>query len=149
QRDTKVSDALSTPEKTPFSRLPIFGDNLDAVTGFVLREDLLVAQNQGKGDLPVSTFQREIVAVLSSTLLSRLLETLLEQRQHMVLVEAEYGETKGVVTLADVVETRLGIEILVEGDKVADMQQMARQLWAKRAERMGITLHKDEDGDAE
>ena len=149
QRDTKVSDALSTPEKTPFSRLPIFGDNLDAVTGFVLREDLLVAQNQGKGDLPVSTFQREIVAVLSSTLLSRLLETLLEQRQHIALVVGEYGETKGLVTLEDVVETLLGIEILDEGDKVADMQQMARQLWAKRAERMGITLHKDEDGDAE
>ncbi|PKO68159.1 MAG: hemolysin [Betaproteobacteria bacterium HGW-Betaproteobacteria-16] len=149
QRDTKVSDALSTPEKTPFSRLPIFGDNLDAVTGFVLREDLLVAQNQGKGDLPVSTFQREIVAVLSSTLLSRLLETLLEQRQHIALVVGEYGETKGLVTLEDVVETLLGIEILDEGDKVADMQQMARQLWAKRAERMGIKLHKDEDGDAE
>ena len=149
QRDTKVSDALSTPEKTPFSRLPIYGDNLDAVTGFVLREDLLVAQNQGKGDLPVSTFQREIVAVLSSTLLSRLLETLLEQRQHIALVVGEYGETKGLVTLEDVVETLLGIEILDEGDKVADMQQMARQLWAKRAERMGITLHKDEDGDAE
>lgn len=149
QRDTKVSDALSTPEKTPFSRLPIYGDNLDAVTGFVLREDLLVAQNQGKGDLPVSTFQREIVAVLSSTLLSRLLETLLEQRQHIALVVGEYGETKGLVTLEDVVETLLGIEILDEGDKVADMQQMARQLWAKRAERMGIKLHKYEDGDAE
>lgn len=145
QKDTKVSDALSTPEKTPFSRLPIYGDNLDSVTGFVLREDLLVAQNQGKGDLPVSTFQREIVAVLSSTLLSRLLETLLEQRQHIALVVGEYGETKGLVTLEDVVETLLGIEILDEGDKVADMQQMARQLWAKRAERMGITLHNDED----
>ena len=149
QRDTKVSNALSTPEKTPFSRLPIYGDNLDAVTGFVLREDLLVAQNQGKGDLPVSTFQREIVAVLSSTLLSRLLETLLEQRQHIALVVGEYGETKGLVTLEDVVETLLGIEILDEGDKVADMQQMARQLWAKRAERMGIKLHKDENREAE
>lgn len=149
QKDTKVSDALSTPEKTPFSRLPIYGDNLDAVTGFVLREDLLVAQNQGKGDLPVSTFQREIVAVLSSTLLSRLLETLLEQRQHIALVVGEYGETKGLVTLEDVVETLLGIEILDEGDKVADMQQMARQLWAKRAERMGIKLHRDDGGEAE
>ncbi|MBA4263796.1 MAG: hemolysin [Comamonadaceae bacterium] len=145
QKDTKVSDALNTPDKVPFSRLPIYGANMDAVTGFVLREDLLVAQNQGKGDLPVSTFQREIVAVLSNTLLSRLLETLLEQRQHIALVVGEYGETKGLVTLEDVVETLLGIEILDEGDKVEDMQQMARQLWAKRAERMGIKLHKDED----
>lgn len=147
QNDTKVSDALNTPEKTSFSRLPIYGANLDSVSGFVLREDLLVAQNQGNGDLPVSTFQREIVAVHSSTLLSHLMETLLEQRQHIALVVGEYGETKGLVTLEDVVETLLGIEILDEGDKVEDMQQLARQLWAKRAKRMGINLHKDEDAD--
>ena len=148
QKDTKVSDALNTPEKVPFSRLPIFGTNLDSVSGFVLREDLLMAQNQGKGDLPVSAFQREIVAVLSSTLLSGLLETLLQKRQHIALVVGEYGETKGLVTLEDVVETLLGIEILDEGDKVEDMQQLARQLWAKRAERMGIDLGKDDAGEA-
>ncbi|QCB46143.1 hemolysin family protein [Hydrogenophaga sp. PAMC20947] len=140
QKDTPVHEALGTPEKTPFSRLPIYGNDLDSVSGFVLREDLLVAQNQGKGEQPVSTFRREIVSVPSSTPLSRLLETLLEQRQHIAVVVGEYGETKGLVTLEDVVETLLGIEILDEGDKVEDMQQLARQLWAKRAERMGLKL---------
>jgi hypothetical protein len=38
----------------------------------------------------------------------------------------------------------LGIEILDEGDKVDDMQKLARQLWAKRAERMGIHLESEE-----
>jgi CBS domain containing-hemolysin-like protein len=75
---------------------------------------------------------------MSSTPLSGLMETLLEQRQHIALVVGEYGETKGLVTLEDVVETLLGIEIMDEGDKVDDMQVLARQLWAKRAERMGI-----------
>jgi CBS domain containing-hemolysin-like protein len=68
------------------------------------------------------------------------METLLEQRQHIALVVGEYGETKGLVTLEDVVETLLGIEILDEGDKVDDMQKLARQMWLKRAERMGIRL---------
>ena len=72
------------------------------------------------------------------------METLLEQRQHIALVVGEYGETKGLVTLEDVVETLLGIEILDEGDKVDDMQKLARQLWAKRAERMGIHLESEE-----
>ena len=58
----------------------------------------------------------------------------------IAVVVGEYGETKGLVTLEDVVETLLGIEILDEGDKVEDMQQLARQLWAKRAERMGIRI---------
>lgn len=56
------------------------------------------------------------------------------------MVVGEYGETKGLVTLEDVLETLLGIEILDEGDKIEDMQQLARQLWARHAERMGIMV---------
>jgi CBS domain containing-hemolysin-like protein len=118
--------------------LPIYQGSLDNVTGFVLREDLLVAMNADQGDRKVSDFRRELMAVPDTTTLSRLMETLLSQRQHIAIVVGEYGETKGLVTLEDVVETLLGNEILDEGDKVEDMRQLARQLWAKRAERMGI-----------
>ena len=140
QGDQTVDEALNDPAKVHFSRLPIYGDNLDSVSGFVLREDLLVAKNQGQGHKPLTDFRRDITAVMSSTPLSGLMETLLEQRQHIALVVGEYGETKGLVTLEDVVETLLGIEILDEGDKVDDMQKLARQMWLKRAERMGIRL---------
>ncbi len=140
QKNTPVHEALESTGKTPFSRLPVYGNDLDEVKGFVLREDLLEAQYQGKGEQAVAAFRREIVSVPSSTPLSRLLETLLEQRQHIAVVVGEYGETKGLVTLEDVVETLLGIEIIDEGDKVEDMQQLARQLWARRAERMGLKL---------
>ena len=144
QKDLTVEEALADPAKVHFSRLPIYGADLDSVVGFVLREDLLVAKGHGQGNRPLSDFRRDIIAVIASTPLSRLMETLLEQRQHIALVVGEYGETKGLVTLEDVVETLLGIEILDEGDKVDDMQKLARQLWAKRAERMGIHLeHED------
>ncbi len=111
------------------------------MVGFLLREDLLVSKSLGQGQRPLTDFKRDIVAVLASTLLSRLMEALLEQRQHIALVVGEYGETMGQVTLKDVDETLLGIEILGEGGKVEDIQKLARQLWAKRAERMGIALH--------
>jgi CBS domain containing-hemolysin-like protein len=140
QKNLTVSEALVAPDLMAFSRIPIHATGLDSIAGFVLREDLLVAQNQGRGDVKVSEFRRDIMAVISSTPLSKLLETLLEQRQHIAVVVGEYGDTKGVVTLEDVVETLLGIEILDEGDKVEDMQQLARQMWAKRAERMGIRI---------
>ena len=136
--DLQVREALAAPEKMAFSRLPIYEGSIDTVTGFVLREDLLLAQNQGRGEARISEFRRDIMSVVDSTPLSRLLETLLEQRQHVAVVVGEYGETKGLVTLEDVVETLLGAEILDEGDKVEDMQQLARQLWARRAKRMGI-----------
>ena len=140
KRDMAVQDALTAPGQMPFSRLPIYDKDLDSIVGFVLREDLLIAQNQGRGDVKVLEFRREIVSVLSTTTLSRVLETLLEKRQHIVVVVGEYGETKGLVTLEDVLETLLGIEILDEGDKVEDMQKLARQLWARRAERLGISV---------
>jgi len=147
QKDLTVEQALSDPGKALFSRLPIYSTDLDSVVGFVLREDLLVAKSLGQVHRPISEFRRDIVAVIASTPLSRLMETLLEQRQHIALVVGEYGETKGLVTLEDVVETLLGIEILDEGDKVDDMQKLARQLWAKRAERMGIQLHNNNNDD--
>jgi CBS domain containing-hemolysin-like protein len=140
QKNLTVSEALAAPDVTAFSRMPIHASGLDSIAGFVLREDLLVAQNQGRGDVEITEFRREMMAVISSTPLSKLLETLLEQRQHIAVVVGEYGDTKGVVTLEDVVETLLGIEILDEGDKVEDMQQLARQMWAKRAARMGIRI---------
>ncbi|WP_335951373.1 CNNM domain-containing protein [Acinetobacter beijerinckii] len=140
QKDITIDEALSTSTISNFSRLPIYADDLDHIVGFVLREDLLVAKNQGKGGNSINDFRRELITVMAKTPLSKLMEILLEQRQHIALVVGEYGDTKGVVTLEDVVETLLGIEILDEGDKVEDMQKLARQLWEKRVEKMGIHL---------
>lgn len=144
QQDMTIEEALADAAKTLFSRLPIYQTDIDSVVGFVLREDLLVAKNNGQGHRPLKDFRRDIIGILDKTPLSRLMETLLEQRQHIALVVGEYGETKGLVTLEDVVETLLGVEIVDEGDKVDDMQKLARQLWKKRAERMGIRIQEDE-----
>ncbi len=140
QESMSISDALQIRMNTPFSRIPIYSTDLDAVTGFVLREDLLMAQTQGTGKRPLTALRRNIEAVAGATPLSNLLELLLDKRHHIAVVIGEYGETKGVVTLEDVVETLLGIEIVDEGDKVDDMQHMARQLWAKRARALGVEV---------
>lgn len=139
QVDRSVDEALAaTATGRQFSRLPVYETSIDTVTGFVLLEDLLMAKAKGRGDARVGEFRRDIIALPGSMLLSKLLETLLEQRQHIALVVGEFGETLGIVTLEDVVETLLGEEILDEGDDVADMQQFARQLWVKRARRLGL-----------
>jgi len=113
---------------------------IDTITGFVLREDLLISQNKGEGSRLVREFRRDIVAVLDTLPVSKLLDMLLQERQHIALVVGEYGETQGIVTLEDVVETLFGIEIMDEGDKIEDMQELAKQVWRKRALRMGIKL---------
>ena len=72
--------------------------------------------------------------------LSDLLGFLLSHRVQIVLLVDEYGGTEGLVTLEDVVETLLGIEILDEGDTVEDMQALARQQWRKRAGELGLEI---------
>lgn len=147
--DMTIDQAIERTSAAAFSRLPVYPETVDEISGFVLREDLLMAQSRGRGNALVSEFQREIVAVLDTLPVSKLLETLLQERQHIALVVGEYGETEGIVTLEDVVETLLGSEILDEGDRVADMQRLAQQLRRKRAQRLGIKLGEPGEGSAD
>ena len=65
-----------------------------------------------------------------------LFERLLDEREHIAVVLDEYGGFDGVVTMEDVVETLIGVEIVDETDSVEDMRAMARAKWEARAERM-------------
>ena len=59
-------------------------------------------------------------------------EKMLEKKEHIVSVVNEYGSFEGIITMEDVVETILGLEIIDEKDTVVDMQQLAREKWKER-----------------
>ena len=117
-----------------------YEDEPDHLIGFVLREALLTAQARKQGDMPISELRRDLLAVSDTAPLSKVLDIFLEQHQHIAMVINEYGEAKGLLTLEDLVETLLGEEIVDEGDKVADMRELARKRWQRRAKRMGIEV---------
>ena len=139
-QDMSVTESLDAKPSMTHSRLPLYQGNLDHITGFILRDDLLIAKAQDRGDVKLETLKREIKTVLDDMSLSNLLEFLLEKRQYIALVIDEYGGTQGLVTTEDVVETLLGMEIVDEMDKVEDMQVLARQQWAKRARALGLEV---------
>ena len=132
ERDTLVSTALDDPATRQFARMPIYGDNVDDVTGKVLRNDLFVAEREGKGDRPVSEFAKPILRVSEKLPVQQLLDLLIKNRVHLCLVEDEYGQTAGIVTLEDAIETLLGREIVDESDPVEDMQALARGRYRER-----------------
>ena len=146
QADLTVAEALQSEPESVFSRLPLYRSDLDDISGFVLRDDLLLAMAQDKDDVTLSSIQRDILTVSGTMPLSGLLEFFLDKRQHIALVVGEYGGTKGLVTLEDAVETLLGLEIVDELDAVEDMQALARQQWAKRARALGLKVDHLDNG---
>ena len=126
-------------EHTPFSRIPVFGVDHDVITGFVLRADVLMAALKapdGVGTL--ADLRRPIEATHKELSVDRLFQRLLAEGQHILLVIDEFGTVVGLVTLEDVLETIVGVEIVDEMDQVADLQLLARKLWQERARKMGV-----------
>ncbi len=121
-----------------FSRIPVYKDKTHNISGFVLRDDILEEIVEEHGDKLLSDIKRKIFLVSAEKPIPDLFETFIKQRVHIAAVVDEFGNTIGVVTMEDIIETLLGLEIMDESDSIEDMQLQARKNWEKRAKRMGI-----------
>ncbi len=144
EQSMTVAEVLAERPKLTFSRLPIYDEELDDIKGFVLKTDMLLAKANHAMNKPLIQFKRDITFVFSKMKLFDLLDLMLKEHIHIAITVGEYGEVKGLVTLEDVLETLLGLEIVDEIDRVEDMQALARQLMDKRVERLGMKLNDDE-----
>jgi CBS domain containing-hemolysin-like protein len=126
-----------------FSRIPVYADNRDDITGYVLKHDLLLELAQNRGETPLSELRRDLKVVPELLSLRELFERLIESQEHLALVVDEYGGMAGIVTMEDLVETLLGLEIVDEVDLIQDMQVLARQQWYTRAKRLGLVTEDD------
>ncbi len=136
QQDLTIDAALARHADTAFSRIPIYGENQDDVRAFVLKVDLMREKLAGRGSLPLRELGRELQAVSEKASLEAVFERLLDDQLHLLLVLDEYGGLAGLVTLEDVVETLLGLEIVDEADEVDDLRKLARQKWEERRRRL-------------
>ncbi|QVY65129.1 CNNM domain-containing protein [Polaribacter sp. Q13] len=127
-----------------FSRIPVFAENPDEITGYFLKDNLLEAMISGKGEATLASIKRNIIIVERDLYIPDLFERLINEKEHIALVVDEYGSVSGLVSQEDVIETLLGLEIMDESDSVADLQAHARKSWEKRAKRMGIIEDKKE-----
>jgi CBS domain containing-hemolysin-like protein len=137
---TTTGDFFDGHESVRFSRIPLFQDDPDQIDGFVLRSDLLLAHAKGEVDTPLAHFKRNLPVLPESLSLAQAFNRLLRARAHIVQVVDEYGCLAGILTLEDIIETLLGLEIVDEGDEAIDMQEHARHLWRRRAREMGLEM---------
>ena len=136
--DTTIKEFFDSNPNLRFSRIPVYKDKVNNITGFVLKDQVLENMINDKGNNTLGTIKRDILATDRNTPIPQLFETFVAKREHITLVADEYGTISGIVTMEDVIETLLGLEIMDESDNVADLQALARQNWEARAKRLGI-----------
>ena len=119
----------------PFSRIPIYDENIDDVIGVVFRSTIMELHSRDEADTKMEALVSELSTVSPEDSVATLLEEFLRKREHIFLVVDEYGTTQGIITLEDAMETLLGAEIVDESDSVEDMRQLVRELWEKRRKR--------------
>lgn len=144
--DTTIEAFHEKHKNLRFSRIPIYSDNSNNISGIILRDKVLEAIIDEKGEQPLKSIKRELLITDSRTPIPDLFELFIGKRAHMAIVMDEYGNPVGLVTMEDIIETLLGLEIMDESDNIADLQQLARRNWEARAKRLGIEINKPEEG---
>lgn len=108
--------------KHGFSRLPVFEDNPDNIFGLVHIRDCLRAILEHKESTHVGELARKVLVVPENKSLGDLLPEFQKMKTHMAIVVDEYGATRGIVTLEDLLEELVG-EIADEYDIVKEYIQ--------------------------
>jgi len=135
---TTLMDFYKNNQPLRFSRIPVFQESSDNITGVVLKDEILQYLVEDKDDVQLKALIREIPAVKDEKPLPELFEVMTTQRTQIAIVVDSYGSLVGLVTMEDVLETLLGLEIVDESDGEADLQKLARQKWETRAKKLGL-----------
>ncbi len=143
-----LKDFLKNKDYLRFSRIPLYSENEENITGYVFRQRVFEKLAEDQHELKLKDIKREIVIVPDSIVLFNLWEKLLEEKEHIAVIVDEYGGLDGIVTMEDIIETLLGLEIIDEKDTVTDMQKYARDRWKERQTKYNMLekLNKPDEG---
>lgn len=115
-----------------FSRIPLYGDSQEYITGYVLRNDVLEDLAEDHFKKTLGSIKRNLPQFNEEMSVGDIFDQMLKQKSQISIVIDEYGCFQGILTLEDVIETIFGLEIIDENDEVTDMQQYARERWKQR-----------------
>lgn len=137
QQDSTLREFYNNRKEWDYSRIPIYNDNRDYITGYVLRATVLERLAEDKFNITLKEIKRPILTFLENESVSNIWEKMLEKKEHISVITDEYGCMRGLVTMEDVIETMLGVEIVDENDDTADLQVLAREKWQRLRKQQG------------
>ena len=144
--NTTIKEFYEAHKKLRYSRIPIYHKSKDHISAYILKYDLLSNLVDKNENASLKSISRKITIINEQLPIPDLFNQLMESREHIALVVDEFGGMAGIVTMEDVLETLLGLEIVDELDSIEDMQALARKNWEKRAKQLGI-IEKSSDSE--
>ena len=127
-----IKEVISTQDDIfNFSRIPIYNTTIDNVTGIILTKQLF-RESLKDDSVNLAKIKKDIFSINENIPVAKALDLFISRKEHMFLVTDSYGQTEGIVTLEDCVETILGIEIVDESDKTDDMRELAKRLMKQK-----------------
>ena len=123
-------------------RLPVTGESIDDVLGIVLRSDILRRAAADEDDVLMSELMRPVTFCDQHESVDVALDILLDKREQIMIIKDEFGGTRGLLTMEDIIETLLGVEIVDEADLDAieegttaeDLREFAKEKFAQSSE---------------
>ena len=132
---TTLKEALLNDNLYVYSRIPVYNESIDDIAGVVFKQTILEKRVKKKKKTLLKDIMVPVHKVPENISVSTLFDMFIRMKMHLFIVQDEYGQTSGVVTLEDALETMLGIEIVDEMDQVADLQEFAKDE-SKRLQRV-------------
>ena len=135
--DVTIADLLADREAETVSRIPLYRDSRDNVVGYVLQREILKRIADGlPQDTVLENLMRPIWFIPEVASVASAMRQILERREPIAMAIDEHGGVSGLVTLEDLTETVLGVEIVDESDRIVDQREAAAALRDQRMERM-------------
>jgi CBS domain containing-hemolysin-like protein len=121
-----VEEAIENDKMYIHSRIPIYNESIDDIMGIVFNQTILEESVEERDNTLLKDITVPVHKISENVPVSLLIDLFVKRKTHLFIVQDNYGQTSGVVTLEDAIETLLGVEIVDEMDEVEDMQAFAK-----------------------
>jgi len=134
EKEKSIKEVINRPGIRKFSRVPLYDGTIDNITGVVLSKQIF-EEAINTQETKLEDLMQPIFSINENIPVSYTLDLFIKRKEHMFLVTDSYGQTEGIVTLEDCIETLLGVEIMDELDTTEDMQKLAKEKMKSKKKR--------------
>lgn len=131
--DAVIDSAICNEIKTKgFTRIPVYENNIDNVIGLLFVKELIGLDFKKETRAGELCNKDKRLFIQETVKLDILLNRFIQDKIHMAIVFDEFGNFIGIVTLEDIIEEIINVEIVDEADKIIDMQKLAKELYTRK-----------------